>query len=207
MFEGLVILNKQKKIRQPQSYLSSVLFHLVSSLLFSCLPSCLLLSLVLPSLVPRLAFTCFLCLCLSVSVCCCVCCGVCCGVCCACVVVCVVCVVVCGVAHWKNPCADSKRSRVYVQNVSTRTCVATCGRGAGTHGDVLNLHTASWREECALGRGSRTLDSTAAGGVSVQDSLAGNWAASIAHRITGSQRPQVLQSSLLTSANHHVQCP
>ena len=24
---------------------------------------------------------------------------------------------------------------------TTRTCVTTCGRGAGTHGDVLNLHT------------------------------------------------------------------
>ena len=24
---------------------------------------------------------------------------------------------------------------------TTRTCVSTCGRGAGTHGDVLNLHT------------------------------------------------------------------
>ena len=36
--------------------------------------------------------------------------------------------------------------RVYVQNVSvctgtTRTCVSTCARGAGTHGDVLNVHT------------------------------------------------------------------
>ena len=39
-----------------------------------------------------------------------------------------------------------KVSRVYVQNVSvcigtTRTCVSTCGRGAGTHGDVSNVHT------------------------------------------------------------------
>ena len=24
---------------------------------------------------------------------------------------------------------------------TTRTCVSTCARGAGTHGDVLNLHT------------------------------------------------------------------
>ena len=35
---------------------------------------------------------------------------------------------------------------MYVQNIpvctsTTRTCVTTCGRGAGTHGDVLNLHT------------------------------------------------------------------
>ena len=33
-----------------------------------------------------------------------------------------------------------------IQNVpvyagTTRTCVSTCARGAGTHGDVLNLHT------------------------------------------------------------------
>ena len=39
-----------------------------------------------------------------------------------------------------------KRHRVYIQNVSvyagtTRTCVETCTRGAGTHGDVLNPHT------------------------------------------------------------------
>ena len=41
-----------------------------------------------------------------------------------------------------------KRSRVYIQNVSvyagtTRTCVSTCARGAGTHQDVLNVHTGS----------------------------------------------------------------
>ena len=46
---------------------------------------------------------------------------------------------VCGVAHRKN-------LRVQIQNVTvctgtTRTCVTTCGRGVGTHGDVLNLHT------------------------------------------------------------------
>ena len=64
---------KTGKTRQPQSYLSSVLFHLVSSLL--------------SSLVSRLAFSCFLCPCLCLSVCLCVllcvvlcCCGVCCGV-------------------------------------------------------------------------------------------------------------------------------
>ena len=38
--------------------------------------------------------------------------------------------------------------RVYVQNVSVctgskPTCFLTCGLGAGTHGDVLNLHTES----------------------------------------------------------------
>ena len=41
--------------------------------------------------------------------------------------------------------STQKRARVYVENVpvctsTTRTCVTTCGRGAGTHGDVLNLH-------------------------------------------------------------------
>ena len=39
-----------------------------------------------------------------------------------------------------------ERLRVYIQNVSvcagtTRTCVETCTRGVGTHGDVLNVHT------------------------------------------------------------------
>ena len=39
-----------------------------------------------------------------------------------------------------------KRLRVYIQNVpvstgTTRTCVSTCARGAGTHGDALNVHT------------------------------------------------------------------
>ena len=36
--------------------------------------------------------------------------------------------------------------RVYIQNVpvyggNTRTCVSTCARVAGIHGDVLNVHT------------------------------------------------------------------
>ena len=40
-----------------------------------------------------------------------------------------------------------KRLRVYIQNVSvyartTRTCVSTCARGVGAHGDVLSGHTA-----------------------------------------------------------------
>ena len=37
------------------------------------------------------------------------------------------------------PCAHSKRLRVYTG--TTRTCVTTCRRGAGTHGDVLGVHT------------------------------------------------------------------
>ena len=64
-------------------------------------------------------------------------------VCLVCVVV-LLCVVVCHTE--KHPCVHSKRLRVYVQNVSvctgtTRTCFSTCARGAGTHGDVLNVHT------------------------------------------------------------------
>ena len=53
---------------------------------------------------------------------------------CVCVVLCVVlCCVVCGVV------CDVQNVPVCVGNTST--CVTTCGRGAGTHGDVLNLHT------------------------------------------------------------------
>ena len=70
----------------------------------------------------------------------------------------VVCVVVCvrcrgAVAVWcldsKPPCVHSKRARVYVRNFSvctgtTRTCVSTCARFAGTHGNVLNVHTGTF---------------------------------------------------------------
>ena len=47
---------------------------------------------------------------------------------------------------WKTRFWLQKRLRVYIQNVAvyagtTRTCVETCARGAGTHGDVLNPHT------------------------------------------------------------------
>ena len=47
---------------------------------------------------------------------------------------------------WKNPCVDSKTLRVSIQNVlvctgTTPTCATTCVRGAGTHGDVSNVHT------------------------------------------------------------------
>ena len=40
----------------------------------------------------------------------------------------------------------SHAPRAYIQIVpvyagTTRTCVSTCGRGAGTHGGVLNVHT------------------------------------------------------------------
>ena len=47
------------------------------------------------------------------------------------------------------PYVHSKRPRVYIQNVpvctgTTRTCVSTCARGAGTHGDILNAHTGTF---------------------------------------------------------------
>ena len=51
-----------------------------------------------------------------------------------------------------------KRLRVYVQNVpvctgTTPACGNTCGRGAGTHGDVLNLHTeVFWTDTWGRGR-------------------------------------------------------
>ena len=46
----------------------------------------------------------------------------------------------------KNRVWIQKRLRVYIQNVpvctgTTRTCVSTCARGAGIHGDVLDGHT------------------------------------------------------------------
>ena len=70
-----------------------------------------------------------------------------------CVVDIIVCECMCGVCGvvfvlwcWctleKPPCVDSKRPRVYRQHVHMSK---TCGRVAGTHGDVLNRHTeACW---------------------------------------------------------------
>ena len=72
-----------------------------------------------------------------------VCCVLCCGV------------VVCGVVFGVCVCVGrGERDRVYVHNAlrvaihnvpvctgTTRTCVSTCARGAGIHGDVLNVHT------------------------------------------------------------------
>ena len=73
-------------------------------------------------------------------------------VCVVCVCVCLWCVVclVCGVARRKN-------LRVEIQNVpvctgTTRTCVTTCGRGVGTHRDVLNLHTEVFWKDTRGGR-------------------------------------------------------
>ena len=160
LFEGLVILNKQKgKTRQPQSYLSPDLFRLVSSLLFSCLPSCLLLSLV-SSLVFSVS------VCLSVSVCCCVlfcvvvvcvCCGVCCGACCG------ACCGVCGgtlekpVCRFKTtPCARSKRPRVCRHHVHMcyhmrAWCRYTRGRVESTHGEQ------AWRRGVIVGSAYQNL--------------------------------------------------
>ena len=38
-----------------------------------------------------------------------------------------------------SPCVRSKRLRLYRHNA--HTCFNMCARGAGTHGDVLNVHT------------------------------------------------------------------
>ena len=66
--------------------------------------------------------------------------------------VCLVCVsVCCGTLkkREKNRVWIQTRLRVSIQNVpvyagTTRTCVETCARGAGTHGDVLNVHTGTF---------------------------------------------------------------
>ena len=42
--------------------------------------------------------------------------------------------------RWKtSPCVRSKRPRLYRHHA--HTCFNMCARGAGTHGDVLNVHT------------------------------------------------------------------
>ena len=110
---SMVILNyKKRKTRQPQSYLSSLIFHLVSSLLFSRVPSCLLLSLVLPSLVTPLLLSrpssCLLLFSLSLPVCLSPCVVVCCSVLLWCVWwwCVVVCVVVCVVQITVDTCVS-----------------------------------------------------------------------------------------------------
>ena len=128
--------------------LSSSLLSLSSSLL--SLSSCRVFFLCLHSL----SLSVSLCLSPSLSPCCvvrvvvavvCVF-GVCVSVC----VWCVVCVCVCVLRQaektWKNRVCIQKRSHVCIQNVpvctgTTRTCVETCARGAGKHGDFLNGHT------------------------------------------------------------------
>ena len=65
-------------------------------------------------------------------------------VCCVCVLLCVacvcgVCVLLCVVWHAeKPPCVHSERPCVYQYHAHM---FDTCGRGTGTHGDVLNVHT------------------------------------------------------------------
>ena len=132
---------------------SSLLFHLLvspfsSSRLFSFLVlsslSFLVLSLLLClslSLSVSLCLSLFLSVSVSVSLCLRVvlCVVVLCGV--VCVVWCVA-----RLGTQKKPSCVRSKLRVYVQNVSvcagtTPACVTTCGLGAGTHGDVLNLHT------------------------------------------------------------------
>ena len=140
------------------SRVSSLIFHLLLSpfssslFFFSCLvSSSLFLSFLFSLLVlSRLLFLCLLSLSLflSVSLCLCLClspCGVvCCGVWCV----------------WCPRVYVQKRLRVYVQNVpvctgTTPACVTTCGRGAGTHGDVLNLHKEGFFCTYTRGRGER----------------------------------------------------
>ena len=51
-----------------------------------------------------------------------------------------------GVCVWCGVVWHAEKLRVYVQNVTvctgtTPACGNTCGRGARTHGNVLNVHT------------------------------------------------------------------
>ena len=70
---------------------------------------------------------------------------------CVCVCLCVCVFVCCGMVKKREkkktvctmktpPCVHSKRPRVYRQQAHM---FHTCGLGAGTHGDVLNVHTES----------------------------------------------------------------
>ena len=72
---------------------------------------------------------CVWCVCVSVFVCVCVCCGT--------------------LKNVETRVSIQKSLRVHIQNVTvctgtTRTCVSTCARGAGTHGDVLNVNTGTF---------------------------------------------------------------
>ena len=60
----------------------------------------------------------------------------------------------------KNRMWIPTRLRVHIQNVpvctgTTSTCFSVCARGAGTHGDVLNVHTEAFRKY-TQGRFERT---------------------------------------------------
>ena len=121
-----------------------IFFFIFSSLLFSFLRYSFLLSSFLLSSVFSLLFSLsvfFLCLCLRVLV---VCVSSCVFVWCG-VVWCGVCRVV---WHAENPVCRLEtlsvcRFKVPVYAGNTRTCFSACGRGAGTHGDVLNRDTES----------------------------------------------------------------
>ena len=129
-------------------FLFFIFFFVFSSLLLSFLRFSFLLSSFSP-LVSFLSSPLSLSL-LSVSV------SVCWWCVCVCVSSCVFvwcCVVWCGacrvVWHAENPVCRLKTlsvcrfKNVLVYAGNTRTCFSACGRGAGTHGDVLNLHTDS----------------------------------------------------------------
>ena len=119
------------------SLLSSVFFCLLFSCLVSPLPSSLL-SLSLSSFSVSVFSQCGV-----VVVMCCVvmCCGVCVNVC--------VCVLVCDTLRNSvcplntSPCVRSKRPRVYRHHA--HPCLKhMCARGAGTNGEVLNVHTGTF---------------------------------------------------------------
>ena len=116
-------------------------FHLVFSRLslFSLLVSSLFSSSLFDDVSVLLLCFCCVCLLCFCFVCCCFV-GCVASLLCVVVAVAVVVVVVCVVWHAENP--------MYIQNVpvcngTTRACIKTCARGAGTHGDVLNVLTKS----------------------------------------------------------------
>ena len=162
--------------------MGSDLSSLFSSLSSSLSSSFSLDLFIFSSLLFQLLYSLFLCL-LSLSLCLCVmlcvmwrcvvcgsACGVCgvvCGVVLLVVMVCVWCVCVCVRCVWCGTLKKTWKTRMWIptrlraciQNVSVctgnrSTCINTCGRGAGTHVDVLNVHTEAFliytREE---GRG------------------------------------------------------
>ena len=160
LFSSLLFHLLLSSLVSPLSSSRFFSFIVSYSLFFSCLVLslflCLSLSLSVSVFLLSLCFCLSLSLSFSVSVwcrgvvwcvvsCCLVCRVVVCGVWCVGVWC---CVVLCGVVWccvWRG-LARRKNLRVQIQNVplctsTTRTCVTTCARGAGTHGDILNLPT------------------------------------------------------------------